>query len=278
MTTQAPTMGQLRDAWDALAPGYDDNVTPHNVRLGEQVLQRVDIGPGTRFLDVAAGSGALSIPAARRGADVLATDIAPTMVERLVGRARAEGLTNLTARAMDGQALDLDDDTFDVSASQHGVSLFPDLKGGLAELVRVTKRGGRTVIGAFGPIQQAEFLGFFLRAIQATVPDVTPPPMDPPPLPFQMSDPEVLRQRLVEAGLSDVAVETTTWDMEFDSAVHFWDMVTSSNPIGAQMVAGLTGGQRTDVQHVLDGMLRERSGGQPGAVLHATVNIGAGTK
>lgn len=278
MATQAPTTEQIRDAWDTLAPGFDDHVTPHNVQFGDRVLQGVDIGPGTRFLDVAAGSGALSIPAARRGADVLATDIAPTMVERLVSRAQAEGLTNLTGRVMDGQALDLDDDTFDVSASQHGVSLFPDLKGGLAELARVTKRGGRMVIVAFGPIQQAEFLGFFLRAVQATVPDVTPPPMDPPPLPFQVSDPEVLRQRLTEAGLSDVTVETTTWDMEFDSAAHFWDMVTSSNPIGAQLVAGLTAGQRTDVQQVLDGMLRDRSGGKPGAVLHAAINIGTGTK
>ncbi len=278
MTTPAPTTEQIRDAWDALAPGFDDHVTPHNVRFAERVLQGLDIGPGTRFLDVAAGSGALSIPAARRGADVLATDIAPTMVERLVSRAQAEGLTNLTGRVMDGQALDLDADTFDVSASQHGVSLFPDLKGGLAELARVTKRGGRVVIVAFGPIQQAEFLGFFLRAVQATVPDVTPPPMDPPPLQFQVSDPKVLRRRLDEAGLSDVTVETTNWDMEFDSAAHFWDMITSSNPIGAQLVAGLTAGQRNDVRQVLDGMLRDRSGGKPGAVLHTAVNIGTGTK
>jgi ubiquinone/menaquinone biosynthesis C-methylase UbiE len=278
MTTQAPTTEQIRTAWDALAPGYDDHVTPHNVKLGEQALRRLQIGPGTRLLDVAAGSGALSLPAARRGADVLAVDTAPTMVERLVRRARAENLTNLTGRVMDGYALDLADDAFDVAASQHGVSIFPDMSRGLAELTRVTRPGGRVLIVAFGPIQQAEFIVYFIRAVQATVPGVTPPPMDPPPLPFQVSDPDVLRTRLERARLTGVAVETTTWDMEFASAAQLWDTATSSNPIAAQLVAGVTAEQRSEVQAVLDGMLRERSGGKPGAVLHAAVNIGTGTK
>jgi len=58
-----------------------------------------------RFLDVAAGTGALSIPAARLGAQVMATDISPAMVKRLNARAREEGLPNLDARVMDGLAL-----------------------------------------------------------------------------------------------------------------------------------------------------------------------------
>ena len=58
---------------------------------------------------------------------------------------------------------------------------------------------------------------------------------------------------------------------------HLWNVFTSSNPIGAQLVGGLTPEQRTDVWQVLDGMLRERSGGGPGAVLHADINIGTGT-
>ena len=88
------------------------------------MLGRAGLRPGERLLDVAAGTGALGLPAARFGAQVLATDIAPAMIERLEARARAEGLTNIEARVMDGHALELEDDTFDVSASQLGVSLF----------------------------------------------------------------------------------------------------------------------------------------------------------
>jgi hypothetical protein len=69
-----------------------------------------------------------------------------------------------------------------------------------------------------------------------------------------------------------------TWQMEFRSAAHFLDWVPSSNPIGAGLVAGLTQEQKSAVHDVLDGMLRERSGGRPSAVLNTEVNIGIGTK
>jgi ubiquinone/menaquinone biosynthesis C-methylase UbiE len=269
---------QTRDAWDKLAAGFDEFTTPFTIPLGEDALHRVGLRPGMRFLDVAAGSGALSLPAARLGARVLATDIAPIMLELLNTRAREEGLSNVEARVMDGQALELEDDTFDVSGSLNGVSLFPDLKRGLRELVRVTKPGGHALIVGFGPPQKAEFFTFFIGAMQATVPGFTGPPMDPPPLPFQVADPEKLRKELADAGLTDVRVETTTWQMQFQSARHFWDMVTNSNPIGAMLVADLTEEQRAEVQKVLDGMLRERSGGGPDAVLNTEVNIGIGMK
>jgi ubiquinone/menaquinone biosynthesis C-methylase UbiE len=276
MTT--PEKEQTRDAWDRIAAGFDEFATPLTTPLAEDALRRVGLRPGMRFLDVAAGSGALSIPAARLGARVLATDIAPTMIELLNARAREEGLSNLEARVMDGHALALEDGTFDVSGSQNGVSLFPGLKRGLRELVRVTKPGGHALIVAFGPPQKAEFFTFFIGAMQAAVPGFTGPPMDPPPLPFQVADPEKLHQELADAGLTDVRVETTTWRTQFRSATHMWEMVTNSNPIGAMLVADLTEEQRAEVQQVLDGMLRERSGGGPDAVLNTEVNIGIGTK
>ena len=71
------------DAWDRIAPGYDRTNTPTQMWLGQQGLQRAELRPGMRFLDVAAGSGALSIPAARLGARVLAIDQSPAMLELL---------------------------------------------------------------------------------------------------------------------------------------------------------------------------------------------------
>ena len=157
-------------------------------------------------------------------------DIAPAMIERLRARAEAERLPDLDGRVMDGHALDLEDDTFDVSASQNGVSLFPDLADGLAELVRVTKPGGRVLIVVFGPPKKVEFFGFFLGALQAAVPGFTPLPTDPPPLPFQVADPDRLRRRLTEAGLTGVTVEAVTWDTRFESATHFWNLDHCQQP------------------------------------------------
>ncbi|BBZ62983.1 class I SAM-dependent methyltransferase [Mycolicibacterium monacense] len=278
MNIHAPSQDLIRDAWDAIAPRFDEFVTPESMQYGAHALRQLHIGRGTRFLDVACGSGALSLPAARLGADVVAVDISQAMTERVAARARAQGLSNIWCRVMNGQDLDLADDTFDIAASQHGVSLFPDVDAGLAEMVRVTKRGGTVLVIAFGALPKAEFLAFFVAAIKAAVPGFAIPPLDPPPLPFQLADRELFRSKLIAAGLNDVTVERTAWEMPFRSGAHMCTMVTSSNPLGAQLVAGLTAAQRADVEHVLDGILRERSGGQPGAVLYADVNVGVGTK
>ncbi len=271
---------QTRDAWNEIAAGYDAFVTPSHMWLANEGLRRVDLRPGMQFLDVAAGSGALSIPAARLGARVLATDISPTMVERLDARARKEGLSELESRVMDGHTLELEDGTFDVAGSQFGVMLFPDMPRGLREMARVTKPGGRVLMNVYGAPQKIEFFGFFVHAIQAVVPSFTGPPMDPPPLPFQLQDPEKLRQELGKAGLKSIRVETITEKLEFRSGRQLWDWLTNSNPIVGMVLAelSLTNEQRAVVQQALDDMVRKRSGGSGPAVLTNPINIGIGTK
>jgi ubiquinone/menaquinone biosynthesis C-methylase UbiE len=272
-----PSSEQIRTAWNRIATGFDDYVTPITIRHGAEALRRVEVGPGTRFLDVAAGTGALSIPAARRGAQVTAIDFAPAMVERLTARAAAEGLTDVTGQVMDCQALTFADDSFEVVASQNGVTMAP-VAPGLAEMVRVTRPGGTVLVIAFGQLGKAEFLRFFLGAIRAAVPDFAVPPFDPPPPPFQLADPEVFRRVFSEAGLSGVTVEIVDWEMPFGSGTELWNEILNSNPIGGQLIAGLDEPRRTEVRRVLDGMISERAGDRTEAILHAEVLIGVGTK
>ena len=131
---------QRRGAWNDIAAGYDEFVTPTEVWLAGEALRRAQLSPGERFLDVAAGCGGLSLPAARLGAKVLATDWSPAMIQLLEARARKEGLANVTGQVMDCHALDLNDDTFDLSGSQFGVMLVPDQPRALREMARVTRR------------------------------------------------------------------------------------------------------------------------------------------
>lgn len=276
-TQQAPGAKQIQAGWDRIANGFDEFVTPQSTSVAQEALEHLGPAPGRRLLDVAAGSGALSILAAQRGMEVLATDLAPRMIDRLTDRARAAGLDGIEARVMDGTALDVDDDSFDAAASVNGVSLFPDIARGLAEMVRVTRRGGVVLVAAMAAPQRVEFIGFFLAAMKATVPGFTGLPTDPPPLPFQVADPEVLAGRLRAAGLTGVQVHPASWEMRIDSGEHLWNVFTSSNPLGAGLVAGLDAEQRREVTEVLDGMLGARSGGAGGAVLHADVNVGVGT-
>lgn len=117
-----------------------------------------------------------------------------------------------------------------------------------------------------------EAFHFFLSAIQAVVPDFEGPP--------QVADPDVLRVPLEAAGLVEAVVHTSEQErIEMRSGRQLWDWNMASNPIARMIASGLTDEQRSDVIEVLDGMLRERAGGNGGpAVLTAPLNIGIRTK
>jgi ubiquinone/menaquinone biosynthesis C-methylase UbiE len=265
-------------AWDTIAEGYDRYVAPQEVDLANEALRLVALQAGERFVDVAAGTGGLSLPAARLGAQVLATDWSPAMIERFEARVREENLRGAEGRVMDCHALDLPDDCFDVTGSQFGVMLVPDQPRALREMVRVTKPGGRVLVIAYGYPAELEFLQWFVAAMTAVAPAFPGLPDDPPPLEFQIADPEVLRQRLTDAGLKDVRVERTAERPAFTSGQEMWDWLYYGNPIAEMVVADLTDEQLETLRQVLDGMLRERAGGNGRAVLTNAVNIGVGTK
>ena len=277
--TVARVITKSGNPWDKIAPGYDEFVTPTHMWLANEGVRRARLSPGMRFLDVAAGSGALSIPAARLGAQVLSVDLSAVMLDRLKARAKKERLP-LETRIMDGEVLLLKDDSFDVVGSQFGVMLFPDMPRGLREMARVTKPGGRVLMTVYGDPGKIEFFAFFVRSIQAAVPGFTGPPMNPPPLPFQLKDPERLRRELSDAGLQDVRVETITERLEFESGHQLWDWLTNSNPI-VEAVLGelkLSDDQITLVRDTLDRLVRERAGGAGPAILTNPINIGVGVK
>jgi ubiquinone/menaquinone biosynthesis C-methylase UbiE len=273
-----PGAGHAVEAWDAIAASYDEHVTSGESDLATAGLRLAGLQSGETFLDVAAGTGGLSIPAARLGARVTATDWSPAMIERFRARAAAEGI-DADARVLDCHHLDLPDDSFDVTGSQYGVMLVPDQPQALREMVRVTKPGGRVLIIAYGDPERFEALHVFVSAVQAVVPEFEGPSEDEPPLEFQVSDPEELRRRLTEAGLTDVVVDTTVEErVALRSGQQLWDWCLGGNPIPGMLVADLNEGQRDEVIRVLDGMVKERAAIDGTAVLTAPLNIGVGTK
>jgi ubiquinone/menaquinone biosynthesis C-methylase UbiE len=268
------------EAWDSIAAGYDRYVAPQEADLANEALRLVGLEPGERFLDVAAGTGGLSLPAARHGAQVLATDWSPAMIERFDACVREEGLSEAEGGVMDCHALDLPDDSFDVTGSQFGVMLVPDQPRALREMVRVTKPGGRVVLIAYRSPAEFETLQVFISALKVVAPEFRGLPDDPSPLEFQVAEPEVLRRRLTDAGLKDVRVERTAERPRFSSGQEMWDWMFYSNPITGMVVAdlNLTEDQQARLRQILDGMLRERAGRDRQATLTNGVNIGIGTK
>jgi ubiquinone/menaquinone biosynthesis C-methylase UbiE len=268
-----------RAEWDAIAAGYDETNTPSQMWVASEGLRRAGVRAGTRFLDVASGSGALSIPAARLGAQVVAVDQSPAMLELLRARARKEGF-EIETRVMDGHALELDTDRFEVAGSQFGVMLFADMPKALREMARVIEPGGRVLINAYGNPAEIDFLGFFVGAIRSVRPDFDGPPSDPPPIEFQLSDPNRLRRELIATGLKEVDVQTVQEGTEFENGSELWKWTIHSNPLVEKILSHLniTAGERGVIEQSLDKLVRERAAGKRSALLTNPVHVGIGTK
>jgi demethylmenaquinone methyltransferase / 2-methoxy-6-polyprenyl-1,4-benzoquinol methylase len=110
-------------------------------RWRERAVDLARVGPGSRALDVATGTGDLAIALARRGADVVGSDFSEGMLER--ARAKSAEVRWEQANAL---ALPYDDNAFDAATVGFGARNFSDLERGLAEMTRVVRPGGRVVI------------------------------------------------------------------------------------------------------------------------------------
>ena len=121
-------------------------------RSGDHLVDRLGVTEGMKVLDLGCGDGTTAIPAARRGAEVCGVDIAANLVAAGKRRASEEGLTNLTFAEGDAQQLDdLGDDAFDLVVSIFGAMFAPRPLDVAKEMVRVTRPGGRIVMGNWIP-------------------------------------------------------------------------------------------------------------------------------
>lgn len=119
---------------------------------GEAIVRGLGVINGLKVLDLGCGDGTTALPAARLGADVLGVDIARNLVAAGNARAVAQGLTNCTFREGDASDLhDLDDHSFDLVVSIFGAMFAPRPFDVAKEMVRVTRPGGRIVMGNWIP-------------------------------------------------------------------------------------------------------------------------------
>src|SRR5262245_14845135 len=119
---------------------------------GDAFVASLGITPGLKVLDLGCGDGTTALPEARRGAEVLGVDIARNLVEAGNQRARAAGLTNLRFQQGDATNLNgLADHTFDLVVTVFGAMFAPKPFDVAKEMVRVTKPGGRILMGNWIP-------------------------------------------------------------------------------------------------------------------------------
>jgi SAM-dependent methyltransferase len=136
------------------------------VPTAEHLVDTADLHAGWRVLDVATGSGNAAIAAARLGATAVGVDYVPSLLERGRQRAAAEGL-EIDFLEGDAEALPFPDASFDAVTSIFGAMFAPNHVQAAAELLRVTRPGGRIALGAWTP---DGFIGDLFRTTAAHVP------------------------------------------------------------------------------------------------------------
>ncbi len=118
--------------------------------VGEQLCETLDLRPGSKVLDVAAGNGMVTLAAARRWCDVTSTDYVPALLEQGRARAAAEGLP-VDFMEADAESLPFDNASFDVIVSTFGVMFTPNQPQAASELLRVCKSGGKIGLANWTP-------------------------------------------------------------------------------------------------------------------------------
>jgi enediyne biosynthesis protein CalE5 len=210
-----------RKGWSDAAAGWRQWWQTIEAGLGplsERLVELAEVEPGDRVLDIATGIGEPAVTAARRvGPEgrVLATDIAPGMLE--IGRERAAelGLDNVEFMEADAEALELADQQFEAILCRNGLQFLADPGAALERIRAALVTDGRLAAAVWARSEQTPFVTLAVNT--ATKELELPPPAPGTPGPLSLGDADDLEGRLHEAGFADVRGERMTVDVEFAS-------------------------------------------------------------
>jgi ubiquinone/menaquinone biosynthesis C-methylase UbiE len=186
----------------------------------EVMLGLASIQPGSRVLDVAAGTGDQTLMAARRvepTGNVLATDDSASMLKVAAEAARNEGLTNVETRIMNAENLALAADSFDAVICRNALMLFPNPAKALAEMRRVVKPGSKVAVMVFSAAERNPHHGIPFAIIRRL--GNIPPPAPGEPWMYALGEPGVLEDVYSRAGFLNVSVHAVPIQRRLPSAV-----------------------------------------------------------
>ncbi|CAN7263844.1 MULTISPECIES: class I SAM-dependent methyltransferase [unclassified Variovorax] len=273
-TTTRAQWQAAAEAWHRWGPFLGD-------WLGEATETMFDlarIGPGSRVLDIAAGAGEQSISAARRVGEsghVLATDIAPALLERAAADAKEAGLSNVETRELDGEALDvLPAGSFDAAISRVGLIYFPDQQRALAGMCRALRPGGRVAAIVYSTPERNAFFSIPVKIIRERA--KLPPPLPGQPGPFSLGAEGVLEAAFAKAGLRDIEVRKVPSPIKLPSAAECVRFERESFGALHQMMVGLSETERAQAWQAIEEALRAFETGD-GFVGPCEMLVGAGT-
>jgi ubiquinone/menaquinone biosynthesis C-methylase UbiE len=216
-----------RYGWDRAADRYDDCWTGPLQPARDRLLELARLRAGERVLDVACGTGAVSLEAARRVAPtgrVLATDLSDRMVE--LGRAAADaaGLGNVEFRRVDAEDPVGGPDAFDAALCALGLMYAPDPERALRALSDALRAGGRAVVAVWGERRRCGWADVFPIVDARVESEVCP-------LFFRLGTGDAMRRALAEAGFERVHIERIDTPIHHRSLDEACDAALVAGPV-----------------------------------------------
>lgn len=210
---------RAREAYNAAADTYDS--LPFWDRFGARAVERLALPPGAHVLDVCAGTGACSLPAAERvgpSGSVLAVDLSERMLERAASKAAARRLAHLRIRAADMMSLGEAEASFDAVICGFGIYYLDDMAAGMKLLWSLLRPGGSMAVTAWAPRSFEPAESVFWDAVGKRRPELRGAfsPWD------RITDADVFRLTFTQAGIPQVQVETEELDTPLPQPDGFW--------------------------------------------------------
>lgn len=227
------------------------------------------------MLDVGTGTGALALVAEEMGATVVAVDFSQGMIDYFITKISEKGLQRIRAVTMDGQALEIEDNSYDAVFSVFGLCFFPDRIAGFRELYRVLKPGGLGAVVNWCALEHSEFLRVIVSAIRKTLPNWQTSSTSPPAL--SLADPDVLRSEMHLGGFSKINLFTVRHLWTFSKPQVVYDSLASVQPMIANIFDVAGEASRQAFRSALIQTIRDERGSGPYG-LEGEARIAIGTK
>jgi len=252
-TADSELKARHRSMWES--GDYPSMVETFLLPLGPRLVEACGIGSGTRVLDVAAGTGNASIPAAQTGASVTASDLAPGLLEAGRRRAESEGVELEWVEA-DAENLPFEEASFDVVMSSIGAMFAPHHQEVADELVRVCRPGG--TIGMLNWTPEG-LVGALFKTMGPFAP-APPPGAQPPPLwGSEEHVRELFGDRVDLRTLDRDVLEITAFTHPRDYGEHFKERY---GPTIAARANASRNGQEAELDKALDSLCDEWNRGE----------------
>jgi ubiquinone/menaquinone biosynthesis C-methylase UbiE len=240
---------QLSAAWER----HRDRLFESQRHVSEWLVDQVDPRPGQTVLELAAGPGETGFLAAERlgpTGKLISTDVGAGMVGAAQRGVDARRLVNVECRLMDGQEIDLAEDSVDGVLCRFGLMLMPEPDRALTGARRVLRPGGRLAYAAWGPPDRNPWMTLLVGAVLQNGHHPSGDPFGPGG-PFSLADPERNRELLGRAGFDDIEIEELPGSMFFTDVEDYWTLQTEvSGPI-ALLISSLPPADATAIRDTL---------------------------